>query len=77
MNVHEEVLKNNETETGCTIHIVTAEVDAGPIVVQKKCAVEADDTPETVKTKVQALEGDAFLEAIKIFQNNEGPWSNQ
>ncbi len=77
MNVHEEVLKNNETETGCTIHIVTAEVDAGPIVVQKKCAVEADDTPETVKTKVQALEGDAFLEAIKKFQNNEGPWSNQ
>ena len=73
MNVHEEVLKNNETETGCTIHIVTAEVDAGPIVVQKKCAVEADDTPETVKTKVQALEGDAFLEAIRIFQNNEGP----
>ena len=52
-------------------------MDAGPIVVQKKCAVEADDTPETVKTKVQALEGDAFLEAIKIFQNNEGPWSNQ
>ena len=76
MNVHEEVLKNNETETGCTIHIVTSEVDAGPIVVQKKCAVEADDTPETVKTKVQALEGDAFLEAIRIFQNNEGPWSN-
>ena len=73
MNVHEEVLKNNETETGCTIHIVTSEVDAGPIVVQKKCAVEADDTPETVKTKVQALEGDAFLEAIRIFQNNEGP----
>ena len=76
MNVHEEVLKNNETETGCTIHIVTAEVDAGPIVVQKKCAVEADDTPETVKAKVQTLEGEAFLEAIRIFQNSEGPWSN-
>ncbi len=68
MNVHEEVLKNREAETGCTIHIVTAEVDAGPIVMQKKCAVDTDDTPETLKEKVQALEGEAFLEAIKLFQ---------
>jgi len=68
MNVHEEVLKNREAETGCTIHIVIAEVDAGPIVVQKKCAVETDDTPETLKEKVQALEGEAFLGAIRMFQ---------
>ena len=33
-NVHEEVLKNNEKETGCTIHLVTDEVDKGPIVIQ-------------------------------------------
>jgi len=71
MNVHEEVLKNHDTETGCTIHIVTAEVDAGPIVIQKKCAVKPDDTPETLKTKVQLLEGKAFIEAIKMFQKNE------
>ena len=76
MNVHEEVLKNEDDETGCTIHIVTAEVDAGPIVVKRKCTVETDDTPETVKAKVQTLEGEAFLEAIRIFQNSEGPWSN-
>ncbi|MDP6592818.1 MAG: phosphoribosylglycinamide formyltransferase [Candidatus Marinimicrobia bacterium] len=77
MNVHEEVLKNGETETGCTIHIVTAEVDAGPHVIQKRCSIEAEDTPETLKEKVQALEGKAFLESIRIFQNSEGPWSNQ
>ncbi len=71
MNVHEEVLKNRDIETGCTIHIVTAEVDAGPIVIQKKCTVKPDDTPEILKTKVQALEGDAFIEAIKMFQKNE------
>ncbi|MBT5460910.1 MAG: phosphoribosylglycinamide formyltransferase, partial [Candidatus Marinimicrobia bacterium] len=54
-NVHEEVLKNGETETGCTIHFVTDEVDGGPILVQKKCSVEPDETVETLKTKVQKL----------------------
>tara|TARA_B100000315_G_scaffold260939_1_gene328084 strand:+ start:18049 stop:18648 length:600 start_codon:yes stop_codon:yes gene_type:complete len=66
MNVHEEVLKNGDTETGCTIHFVTEEVDRGPILVQKKCDVEKDDTVETLKAKVQKLEGEAFVESIKL-----------
>ena len=70
-NVHEEVLKNNEKETGCTIHLVTDEVDRGPIVIQKVCAVDPDDTIESLKSKVQNLEGAAFLEAIPLFENNE------
>ena len=70
-NVHEEVLKNNEKETGCTIHLVTDEVDKGPIVIQKRCLVDSDDTIESLKAKVQNLEGAAFLEAIPLFSNNE------
>ena len=69
-NVHEEVLKNNEKETGCTIHLVTDEVDKGPVVIQKRCLVDSDDTIESLKAKVQNLEGDAFLEAIPLFSNN-------
>ena len=69
-NVHEEVLKNNEKETGCTIHLVTDEVDKGPIVIQKRCLVDSDDTIESLKAKVQNLEGAAFLEAIPLFSNN-------
>ncbi|MBT5781733.1 MAG: phosphoribosylglycinamide formyltransferase [Candidatus Marinimicrobia bacterium] len=67
-NVHEEVLKNKDLETGCTIHFVTEKLDAGPILVQKRCAVEKNDTPLTLKEKVQVLEGEAFLEAIKLIQ---------
>ncbi len=68
MNVHEEVLKNNDKETGCTIHFVTDEVDGGPILIQKKCDVEPNDTAQSLKAKVQDLEGNAFLEAIKLFE---------
>jgi phosphoribosylglycinamide formyltransferase-1 len=69
-NVHKDVLNNGETETGCTIHFVTDEVDGGPILIQKKCNVEPNETVETLKTKVQKLEGEAFIEAIQLIQNN-------
>ena len=68
-NVHEEVLRNGDMETGCTIHFVTEEVDSGPILIQKKCAVAREDTVESLKTKVQQLEGIAFIEAIKMIAN--------
>jgi phosphoribosylglycinamide formyltransferase-1 len=69
-NVHKDVLNNGETETGCTIHFVTDALDGGPILIQKKCNVEPDETVETLKTKVQKLEGEAFIEAIQLIQNN-------
>jgi len=67
-NVHAEVLQNKEVETGCTIHFVTEQVDGGPILVQKTCPVEPDDSVASLKSKVQKLEGEAFLEAIKMIQ---------
>ena len=36
----------------------------GPIIIQKKCSVFHDDTIETLKERVQSLEGVAFVEAI-------------
>ena len=70
INVHEQVLKNKERETGCTIHLVTKNVDMGPILLQKKCNVSSDDTVESLKDRVQKLEGEAFIEVIKSFNLN-------
>jgi len=71
MNVHEEVLKNGDHETGCTIHFVTETVDGGPVLVQKRCTIETNETMATLKLKVQALEGGAVIEAIQLIQNNK------
>lgn len=65
LNVHEAVLASGVKETGCTIHQVTEEVDAGPIVLQKRCAVLEGDTAETLKDRVQALESEAFVEVLQ------------
>jgi len=71
-NVHAEVLENGDKETGCTIHFVTEELDAGPILVQKSCRVEIDETVQSLKAKVQALEGVAFIEAIQLVYGKNG-----
>lgn len=71
LNVHEEVLKNGEKETGMTIHLVTEAVDEGPIVVQKSVAVEADDTPESLKEKVQDLEKKWYPEVVRWFASGK------
>lgn len=63
--VHEAVLAAGVSETGCTIHQVTEEVDAGPIVLQKRCPVLRGDTVETLKDRVQALEQQAFVEVLR------------
>jgi phosphoribosylglycinamide formyltransferase 1 len=70
-NVHSEVLKNKDLETGCTIHFVTKKVDSGPILIQKKCPVNKEDTVSSLKKKVQKLEGEAFIEAIKTLKNRD------
>jgi phosphoribosylglycinamide formyltransferase 1 len=63
--VHEAVLASGVTETGCTIHQVTEEVDGGPIVLQKRCSVLPGDTAEMLKDRVQALEQAAFVEVLQ------------
>lgn len=64
-NVHEAVLKAKEKETGMTIHYVEEGVDTGEIILQKTCKVDSADTPETLKTKVQALEKKWYPEVIR------------
>ena len=68
-NVHRDVLKNKDSETGCTIHYVTANVDSGRILIQKKCEVQPGDTIESLKDRVQHLEGQAFIEALHLIEN--------
>ena len=68
MNVHEEVLKAGVKETGATIHFVTEEADAGPILMQRSCTVDPDETVESLKEKVQKLEQEMFPEVIEKFR---------
>lgn len=64
LEVHAAVLASGVKETGCTVHYVTSQVDAGPILLQKKCLVNPDESAEQLKQRVQVLEGQALIAAI-------------
>jgi formyltetrahydrofolate-dependent phosphoribosylglycinamide formyltransferase len=65
-HVHEAVLAAGETESGCSVHFVTERYDEGPVLLQKKCPVMPDDTPETLAERVLDLEHTAYPEALKL-----------
>lgn len=63
-HVHEAVLKAGEKETGCTVHVVNDEYDAGPIVYQQRVPVLPGDTAATLAERVFAAECQAYPQAI-------------
>lgn len=64
LDVHKAVLEAGAKQTGCTVHYVTKELDAGPAIVQISCPVLANDTAQSLKMRVQELEGRALVDAI-------------
>lgn len=55
-HVHEAVVRNGETKSGMTIHLVNEEYDQGTILLQKTVDLSPTDTPEQVAAKVLQLE---------------------
>jgi phosphoribosylglycinamide formyltransferase-1 len=67
LRVHQAVLDYGVKVSGCTVHFVTKEVDAGPIIIQRTAPVLDDDTPETLQARVLEQEHQAYSEAIQLF----------
>jgi phosphoribosylglycinamide formyltransferase-1 len=65
--VHAAVLAAGETETGATVHLVSAGIDEGQVLLQSNVAVVAGDTVETLRQRVQATEPSLYLAALKKF----------
>ncbi len=68
-HVHEAVIAARETISGCTVHFVNNEYDAGPIILQRVCPVLEDDTPDDLAARVFAEETIAYPAAIKQIQS--------
>ena len=68
LNTHSKAIKNKDKYAGCTVHYVTAELDSGKIILQKKFKVAAKDNSASLSKKVLKLEHKLYPAAImKIF----------
>jgi phosphoribosylglycinamide formyltransferase-1 len=64
LHVHRAVLAAGEAKTGASVHVVTEEYDAGPVIAQCDVPVEPTDTPETLAERVQARERSLLVEVL-------------
>jgi phosphoribosylglycinamide formyltransferase-1 len=72
VDVQAQALEYGVKISGVTVHIVTRELDAGPIVVQRAVPVLHDDTPETLAARILVEEHRAYPEAVSVML--EGGW---
>lgn len=64
-HVHEAVIANGEKESGISIHYVNEIYDDGKIILQEKCEVKPDDTPESLAERIHQLEYRYYPELIE------------
>ena len=68
LHVHEAALAKGVKVSGATVHFVTAECDAGPIILQKAVEVKAGDTPETLQKRImEQAEWKILPKAVQLF----------
>ncbi|XP_012882886.1 PREDICTED: trifunctional purine biosynthetic protein adenosine-3 [Dipodomys ordii] len=65
-NAHEQVLEAGVTITGCTVHFVAEDVDAGQIILQEAVPVKRGDTIETLSERVKLAEHKIFPAALQL-----------
>ena len=67
LHTHARALDAGETEAGCTVHEVTAELDDGPILGQARVAIEPGDTPDLLAARVLKEEHRLYPEMLRKF----------
>lgn len=67
LHTHARALAAGDTEAGCTVHEVTAELDAGPLLGQARVPVLPGDTEDTLAARVLTLEHQLYPQVLRRF----------
>ena len=69
LNTHKKAIENNDIFAGCSVHFVTAKIDSGKIIIQKKVKIKKNDTIDSLSKKVLKKEHLLYPTAIKKIYN--------
>jgi phosphoribosylglycinamide formyltransferase 1 len=64
LHTHARAMADGQKEAGCTVHFVTEELDGGPVVLQARVPIMADDTEEKLAARVLAEEHPLYVKAL-------------
>jgi len=65
LNTHSRALEAGDSEHGCSVHFVTAEVDSGPVIIQGVTAIQPDDDASSLQARVHQLEHQIYPLALR------------
>ena len=64
LNTHKRVLKSKEKYSGCTVHLVTSQLDSGKTILQKKTLIDKNETEKSLRTKILRQEHKLYPQSI-------------
>lgn len=67
LHTHRQVLTNGDTIHGVTVHVVTAQLDGGPIIAQASLPIGSDDNEATLQAKVHDLEHRLYPYVLNLY----------
>ena len=70
LNTHARALASNDAIAGCSVHLVTAELDGGPVLAQTKVLIEKNETLGSLKAKVLIQEHVLYPKVLLNFSNH-------
>lgn len=70
LNTHQRAIDAGETEQGCSVHFVTAELDGGPVILQAKVPIFPEDDADTVAERVHEQEHRIYPLVVRWFCQN-------
>jgi len=65
LDTHARAIAAGDTQAGASVHIVTPELDAGPVLAQVRVPIVPGDTPESLASRVIPQEHELYVEALK------------
>ena len=71
LHTHERAIEAGDTHGGCSVHIVTAELDDGPVLGQTEVAIIPGDTPDDLAARVLIAEHQLYSRVLADWVNNE------
>ncbi|MCC6329531.1 MAG: phosphoribosylglycinamide formyltransferase [Acidobacteria bacterium] len=66
LDAQRQALGHGVKVTGCTVHFVDEDLDAGPIILQRVVEVRDDDTAKTLSARILEQEHAAYVEAVRL-----------
>ena len=67
LDTHSRAIEAGDKVSGCSVHIVTEELDAGDVLGQSEVRIEPGDTPETLERRILAAEHDLYPKVLSEF----------